>query len=142
MLNLTENNIETVKMHIIEQNFSQYVYGITEQPSTLLVNEFSEYFDDIELGAPLLALEATYKFLLTENYLLWWDDCVEYNYEPIENVLVYHDCMYDTVAVSKKREDTYMGDIVHGEDINEDKLDDLAEAIQETVEFILAEKNK
>lgn len=85
----------------------------------------------------MLALEATYKFLLTTNYLLWWDDAVEYNYEPIDNVLIYEDCMFATVAVSKKHEDTYMGNIVDGYDISENKRDGFAEAMQSLIEFIL-----
>ena len=137
MMNLTETKVETIKKYIKEQNFQQYVDGITDQPSTLLIEEFSECFDDIEFGVPLLALEATYKFLLTTNYLLWWDDAVEYNYEPIDNVLIYEDCMFATVAVSKKKEDTYMGNIVDGDDLDEGKRDAFAEAMQSLIEFIL-----
>ena len=137
MMNLTENQVEIIKKYIKEQNFQQYVDGITDQPSTLLIEEFAECFDDIEFGYPLLALEATYKFLLTTNYLLWWDDAVEYNYESIDNVLIYEDCMFATVAVSKKKEDTYMGSIVDGDDLDEDKRDAFAEAMQSLIEFIL-----
>lgn len=136
-LSITENQVEIIKKYIKEQNFQQYVDGITDQPSTLLIEEFSECFDDIEFGVPLLALEATYKFLLTTNYLLWWDDAVEYNYEPIDNVLIYEDCMFATVAVSKKKEDTYMGNIVDGDDLDEGKRDAFAEAMQLLIEFIL-----
>ena len=136
-LSITENQVEIIKKYIKEQNFQQYVDGITDQPSTLLIEEFSECFDDIEFGVPLLALEATYKFLLTTNYLLWWDDAVEYNYEPIDNVLIYEDCMFATVAVSKKKEDTYMGNIVDGDDLDEGKRDAFAEAMQSLIEFIL-----
>ena len=136
-LSITENQVEIIKKYIKEQNFQQYVDGITDQPSTLLIEEFSECFDDIEFGVPLLALEATYKFLLTTNYLLWWDDAVEYNYEPIDNVLIYEDCMFATVAVSKKKEDTYMGNIVDGDDLDEDKRDAFAKAMQSMIEFIL-----
>ena len=136
-LSITENQVEIIKKYIKEQNFQQYVDGITDQPSTLLIEEFSECFDDIEFGVPLLALEATYKFLLTTNYLLWWDDAVEYNYEPIDNVLIYEDCMFATVAVSKKKEDTYMGNIVDGDDLDEDKREAFAEAMQSLIEFIL-----
>ena len=137
MMNLTETKVEAIQKYIKEQNFSQYIDGITEQPSTMLIEEFSECFDDIEFGYPLLALEATYKFLLTTNYLLWWDDVVEYNYEPIDNVLIYEDCMFATVAVSKKKEDTYMGNIVDGDDLEEDKREAFAEAMQSLIEFIL-----
>ena len=62
MMTLTETKVEAIQKYIKEQNFSQYIDGITEQPSTLLIEEFSECFDDIEFGYPLLALEATYKF--------------------------------------------------------------------------------
>ena len=137
MMNLTEIKVEAIKKHIKEQNFLQYIDGITEQPSTMLIEEFSECIDDIEFGYPLLALEATYKFLLTTNYLLWWDDAVEYNYEPIDNVLIYNDCMFSTIAVSKKHKDTYMGNIVDGYDISENKRDGFAEAMQSLIEFIL-----
>ena len=137
MMNLTETKVEAIQKYIKEQNFSQYIDGITEQPSTMLIEEFSECFDDIEFGVPLLALEAIYKFLLTTNYLLWWDDAVEYNYEPIDNVLIYEDCMFDTVAVSKKKEDTYMGNIVDGDDLDEDNRDAFAKAMQSLIEFIL-----
>lgn len=140
MMNLTETKVETIKKYIKEQNFSQYIDGIMEQPSTMLIEEFSQYFDDIVFGDPLLAFEATYKFLLTTNYLLWWDDVVEYNYEPIDNVLIYEDCMFATVAVSKKKEDTYMGSIVDSDDLDEDKRDAFAEAMQSLIEFILREK--
>lgn len=136
-LSITENQVEIIKKYIKEQNFQQHVDGITDQPSTLLIEEFSECFDDIEFGVPLLALEATYKFLLTTNYLLWWDDAVEYNYEPIDNVLIYEDCMFASVAVSKKKEDTYMGNIVDGDDLDEDKRDAFAKAMQSMIEFIL-----
>ena len=139
-LSITENQVEIIKKYIKEQNFQQYVDGITDQPSTLLIEEFSECFDDIEFGVPLLALEATYKFLLTTNYLLWWDDAVEYNYEPIDNVSIYEDCMFATVAVSKKKEDTYMGNIVDDDDLDEDKRDAFAKAMQSLIEFILREK--
>ena len=137
MMNFSEPRVAVIKNYIKEQNFSQYIDGITEQPSTMLIEEFSECFDDIEFGYPLLALEATYKFLLTTNYLLWWDDAVEYNYESIDNVLIYEDCMFDTVAVSKKKEDTYMGNIVDGDDLEEDKREAFAEAMQSMIEFIL-----
>ena len=137
MMNLTETKVEAIQKYIKEQNFSQYIDGITEQPSTMLIEEFSEYFDDLEIGYPLLALEAKYKFLLTTNYLLWWDDAVEYNYEPIDNVLIYEDYMFATVAVSKKKEDTYMGNIVDGDDLEEDKREAFAEAMQSMIEFIL-----
>lgn len=137
MMNVTEAKIEAIKKYIKEQDFQQYVEEITEQPSSLLIKEFSECFDDIEFGCPLLALEATYKFLLTTNYLLWWDDAVEYNYEPIDNVSIYEDCMFATIAVSKKEEDTYMGNIVDGDDLDENKRDAFAEAMQSLIEFIL-----
>ena len=137
MMNVTEAKIEAIKKYIKEQDFQQYVEEITEQPSSLLIKEFSECFDDIEFGCPLLALEATYKFLLTTNYLLWWDDAVGYNYEPIDNVSIYEDCMFATIAVSKKEEDTYMGNIVDGDDLDENKRDAFAEAMQSLIEFIL-----
>ena len=137
MMNVTEAKIEAIKKYIKEQDFQQYVEEITEQPSSLLIKEFSECFDDMEFGCPLLALEATYKFLLTTNYLLWWDDAVEYNYEPIDNVSIYEDCMFATIAVSKKEEDTYMGNIVDGDDLDENKRDAFAEAMQSLIEFIL-----
>ena len=137
MMNLTETKVEAIQKYIKEQSFSQYIDGITEQPSTMLIEEFSECFDDIEFGYPLLALDTTYKFLLTTNYLLWWDDAVEYNYEPIDNVLIYEDYMFATVAVSKKKEDTYMGNIVDGDDLEEDKREAFAEAMQSMIEFIL-----
>lgn len=75
--------------------------------------------------------------MLTTNYLLWWDDAVEYNYEPIDNVSIYEDCMFATIAVSKKEEDTYMGNIVDGDDLDENKRDAFAEAMQSLIEFIL-----
>ena len=45
--------------------------------------------------------------------------------------------MFATVAVSKKKEDTYMGNIVDGDDLDEDKRDAFAEAMQSMIEFIL-----
>ena len=55
----------------------------------------------------------------------------------IDNVLIYEDCMFATVAVSKKKEDTYMDNIVDGDDLEEDKRDAFAEAMQSLIEFIL-----
>ena len=37
----------------------------------------------------------------------------------------------------KKKEDTYMGNIVDGDDLEEDKRDAFAEAMQSLIEFIL-----
>ena len=138
MMNLTETKVEAIQKYIKEQNFSQYIDGITEQPSTMLIEEFSECFDDIEFGYPLLALEATYKFLLTTNYLLWWDDAVEYNYEPIDNVLLYNDDMFDVLAISKKKEDTYVGAIVES-DVPENIREELAETMQALIEFVICQ---
>ena len=137
-LSITENQVEIIKKYIKEQNFQQYVDGITDQPSTLLIEEFSECFDDIEFGVPLLALEATYKFLLTTNYLLWWDDAVEYNYEPIDNVLLYNDDMFDVLAILKKKEDTYAGVIVES-DVPENIREELAETMQALIEFVICQ---
>ena len=138
MMNLTETKVEAIKKHIKEQNFLQYIDGITEQPSTMLIEKFSECFDDIKFGYPLLALEATYKFLLTTNYLLWWDDAVEYNYEPIDNVLLYNDDMFDVLAISKKKEDTYVGAIVES-DVPENIREELAETMQALIEFVICQ---
>ena len=138
MTSLSETKISAIKKYIREQNFSQYIDEITEEPDMELVNEFSECFDDVDMGTPLLALEATCKFLLTTTYLFWWDDCVEYNYEPIDNVLLYNDDMFDVLAISKKKEDTYAGAIVES-DVPENIREELAETMQALIEFVICQ---
>ena len=37
MMNFSEPRVAAIKNYIKEQNFSQYIDGITEQPSTMLI---------------------------------------------------------------------------------------------------------
>ena len=137
---LKSDMIQKISRHIASLDFSQYADGIKTTPDRAFIEEFLNHFELASVGTPLLSNDANCKFLLTTEYLFWWDDCVEYNYHPINDVLIYYDEMFGTVAVSKKSDDTYMGAIAD-DDVPEDKCDEFAEAMQSLIDMILFLEN-
>ena len=139
-MNLIESDsVLKIKQFIRSKNFSQYVEAITDVPSSKLIKKFSDWFEMSSIGNPLLSLDSTYQFLLTTEYLFWWDDCEGYGYLPIDNVKLVEDKDLDGVFASAK-DDTYGGFIVDDDITVNEKMyfiEDMNELINYVVSLVL-----
>ena len=118
-------------------NFAKYCKEITETPTPMLIKKFSDWFELSSIGIPLLAIDSSYQFWLTAEYLFWWDDCEDYGYLPINDVKLVGDADLDGISASDK-DDTCGGFIVD-DDITGNERICFIEDMNELINFIIWE---
>ena len=132
--------VQNIKQYIQSIDFSRYCDQITQNPTNKIINKFGNWFT-LDIGTPLLSLDSTYQFLLTTEYLFWWDDCEGYGYLPLEHVEFYTgEDDFDGVYVMDKDWDN-KGCFIIDDDITHAEKKPFIEDMTRLITYILRQKN-
>lgn len=83
-----------------------------------------------------MSLDSSYKFLLTTEYIFWWDDCEGYGYFSIDNVKFHGDDEFEGIFATDKSESEDLGGFIIDEDIPLHMQPDFADDMNSVVNYI------